>query len=127
MLKYAFTFKSHSSIIANFLTSHCSLRVLVNGIHFSVILCPLQLSEALVIRFHLLISVFNFLDFRAIPLIESAFNSLFSHSCRCYVLMKAHKDFSWLSFSVPLGVAVFLGLYKLEKTSEVFCFGLIYP
>ncbi|XP_065051911.1 N-acetylneuraminate 9-O-acetyltransferase-like [Rhopilema esculentum] len=38
---------------------------------------------------------------------------------RCYVLMKAPKEFSWAAFFVPIGVMVLLGIYKLEKTTDL--------
>ena len=35
------------------------------------------------------------------------------------MLMKAPKEFSWVAFFVPIGVMVLLGIYKLEKTTDV--------
>jgi len=37
---------------------------------------------------------------------------------RCFILMKAHKDFSWLSFFVPIAVALLLGIGTMKKTAE---------
>ena len=33
--------------------------------------------------------------------------------------MKAHKDFSWLSFFVPIAVVLLLGIGSMKKTAEV--------